>query len=68
MLAREAIERFERSDDLNARGLAWLTLAEVHQIAGRREQGASATQTAVRYYEQKGNVSAASRVWTRDMA
>jgi class 3 adenylate cyclase/tetratricopeptide (TPR) repeat protein len=61
-LARRATELTDRFDDLNARGRAWRTLALVHRAAGRSEEADAATETAIAYYEQKGNVTAAGQL------
>jgi class 3 adenylate cyclase/predicted ATPase len=60
-LARRAVDRSERFDDLNARAQGWLVLADVHSAAGREEEADAANGTAIAYYEQKGNVTAAAR-------
>ena len=60
-LAQHAVARFERSDDLNARAAAWLTLAGSQRRAGGGEDE-RAVATALAYYEQKGNVAAVVRV------
>lgn len=59
-LAREAVELAERTDFVNLHGDALMSLAEVLRLAGRPTD--AATAAAVRLYEQKGNLIAATRV------
>jgi predicted ATPase len=59
-LAREAVRLVARTDFLNDRGDALLSLAAVLDEAGRRRESAEAVRKALRLYDQKGNVVAAS--------
>ena len=56
---REAVELAETSDFVPAHGDALADLAEVFELAGRREDAARALEGAVELYEVKGNVLAA---------
>jgi tetratricopeptide (TPR) repeat protein len=60
-LAREAVARIDRTDELDNRALMRTALAEVLELAERRADAASVVEDALRLYEQKGNVVRASR-------
>lgn len=60
-LAREGLAVVEATDFLSVRGEAWLDLAEVLELAGRRTEAAQAADSACRLFESKGNVVAAAR-------
>ena len=64
-LAREAVTMTERTDYLELTAEAHAGLAEVLQIASKREESASALGEAIRLYEEKGNLVAADRVRSR---
>jgi class 3 adenylate cyclase/tetratricopeptide (TPR) repeat protein len=53
-VARDALVRIEETDGLIFRGDALRDLAEVLELAGRREEAAAALREAVILYEQKG--------------
>jgi tetratricopeptide (TPR) repeat protein len=57
-VGREAVELAGRSDYLQETALAWADLAEVHRLAGRRDDAAAALEQAIRIHEGKGNVAA----------
>jgi len=59
-LAERAVECAKVGDNLNLRARAWTTLAEVHRAAGEHARAVSAVAEAVRLYEAKGNVAAAT--------
>jgi tetratricopeptide (TPR) repeat protein len=54
-LARDAIEYAETTDFLLGHGDALADLAEVLELAGRREEAARALDEAIELYELKGN-------------
>ena len=58
-LAREAVSMAARSDFLTAHAEALMDLAEVLELASKPDESAAALEEAIRYYERKGNVSAA---------
>jgi tetratricopeptide (TPR) repeat protein len=64
-LAREAAELAASTEFLDAHARAVADLAEVHRLAGRAEEWATALGEAIRLYEQKGNVAAAGRLRAR---
>jgi class 3 adenylate cyclase len=53
-LSREAVEYGEDTDMLVARGLARLDLAEVLEVADRREEAAGEVEKALELFERKG--------------
>jgi tetratricopeptide (TPR) repeat protein len=57
-LAREAIDFAAASDFLPAHADALADLAEVLELAGRREEAAKALEDAITLYEEKGNLLA----------
>jgi len=59
-LAHEATELAARTDFLDAHARALADLAEVLRLAGRPEESAAAVQEAIRLYEEKGNIAAAT--------
>jgi tetratricopeptide (TPR) repeat protein len=59
-LARQAREITERTDALNSRGLSLTTLAEVLLLAGREEEAAPLLGQALKLFERKGNIVAAT--------
>jgi tetratricopeptide (TPR) repeat protein len=59
-LARQAREITEKTDALNSRGLSLTTLAEVLLLAGREEEAAPLLGQALKLFERKGNVVAAT--------
>jgi class 3 adenylate cyclase/tetratricopeptide (TPR) repeat protein len=61
-LASEAVERSERTDQVNPRAGAWLTLAEVLRASDRAEEADAAVARAIELYELKGNLAAADRL------
>jgi ATP/maltotriose-dependent transcriptional regulator MalT len=64
-LARRAVERAEKSDDLNAHAGALLRHAEALELCGRGDEASAARREALLLYERKGNVVAAERVRKR---
>jgi tetratricopeptide (TPR) repeat protein len=61
-LAQSAIEFADRTDSLNWRARVWLAYAEVLRACRRTGEAEAAHETAIRIYEQKGNVAAVARV------
>ena len=61
VLAEEAVEVADLTDDLNLRADALVNLAESLRLADAPDQATDALQRAVRLYEQKGNVVGAAR-------
>jgi tetratricopeptide (TPR) repeat protein len=59
-LAHQAREITEKTDALNSRGLSLTTLAEVLLLAGREEEAAPLLGQALKLFERKGNVVAAT--------
>jgi hypothetical protein len=55
----------EETDLLSDRADTWLHLAAVVAKAGRAEEAAAATRTALELYERKGNVVGAARARLR---
>ena len=64
-LAREAVERIERTDGLNYQGDALCDLAEVLAAAGRTDEAAKALEQALDRYERKKNLAMAAQVRAR---
>src|SRR4029077_18078600 len=60
-LAREAAALSGETDSLSQHAGVMLDLAERLRLCGRRQQVAKAGGTALRLYEQKGNLSCAGR-------
>jgi hypothetical protein len=60
-LAQRAVELAERTDDLNFKARIWLALAEVQRASGQTSEADAAVATALKLYEQKGNIAAAVR-------
>jgi tetratricopeptide (TPR) repeat protein len=60
--ARQAVERAERSDDLNGHAGALLRLAEALDLLERNEEASESVRAALEMYEHRGNVAGASRV------
>jgi tetratricopeptide (TPR) repeat protein len=63
-LAREGLE-LAQTDDLNDHAKALADLAEVLELAGRREEAAAALGQALELYERKGNLVMAERTRAR---
>jgi hypothetical protein len=61
LLAREAVGRIDRTDELDNRALMRTALAEVLELAECRADAASVVEDALGLYEQKGNMVRASR-------
>ena len=59
-LARQACEITENTDALNSQGLCLTTLAEVLLLAGRGKEAAPFLARALKLFERKGNVVAAT--------
>ncbi len=59
-LARQAREITEKTDALNSQGLSLTTLAEVLLLAGREKEAAPLLGRALKLFERKGNVVAAT--------
>jgi ATP/maltotriose-dependent transcriptional regulator MalT len=64
-LARRAVERGEKSDEINAHAGALLRLAEALELANRESEAAAAAREALDLYRRKGNASGAERVRER---
>jgi class 3 adenylate cyclase len=64
-LASEAVAGLEQSDNLLWRGDAWYELAEVLEVAGRRDEAIAAWGEALDRYERKGIIPLARRVRER---
>ena len=64
ILARRAVDKRQRTDVLNSRAEAWLTLAEAERAAGRADEAGVGITQALFLYEQKGNVASAARLRT----
>jgi tetratricopeptide (TPR) repeat protein len=61
-LARRAVERAAKGDDLNAHAGALVDLAEALELAGQNDDAAAALREALELYQRKGNLVAAQRV------
>jgi class 3 adenylate cyclase/tetratricopeptide (TPR) repeat protein len=59
-LARQACEITEKTDALNGQGLSLTTLAEVLLLAGREREAAPLLGRALKLFQRKGNVVAAT--------
>ena len=64
-LAREAVERIERTDGLNYQGDALCDLAEVLHAAGQTEKAEAALAQALERYERKNNLAMTAQVRDR---
>jgi tetratricopeptide (TPR) repeat protein len=64
-LAREAVAFAEDSDFLHSHGDALMDLAEVLELAGRREEAADTARRAISVHERKGNVVAMEQARAR---
>jgi tetratricopeptide (TPR) repeat protein len=64
-LAREAVELGGRTDYLNGHANALTSLAEILELAGKREQAAAAMEQALALYDRKGNLVMAERTRQR---
>jgi hypothetical protein len=62
---REGLELAAQTDDLNDHAKALADLAEVLELAGRREEAAAALGQALELYERKGNLVMAERTRAR---
>jgi ATP/maltotriose-dependent transcriptional regulator MalT len=60
-LAEEALRLAARTDYLDPHAFALLAVAEVHRLAGRNHDAASAVHEAVELFRRKGNVVAEAR-------
>jgi tetratricopeptide (TPR) repeat protein len=60
-LGREAVRLAESTDELNLRGDAAMSLAEVLRAAGASDEAATAVGEALKLYDTKGNVVSAQR-------
>jgi len=60
-LAREAVLLAGRSDFLDGNADAFLDLADVLRLGGRRDEATAAAGEALELYERKGNVVGAAR-------
>jgi Flp pilus assembly protein TadD len=63
--ARGAVAIIDETDFIIDRGDARIGLAEVFELAGRRDDAISATQDALHLYEAKGNVLQAGHAQVR---
>jgi class 3 adenylate cyclase/tetratricopeptide (TPR) repeat protein len=64
-LAREAVERIERTDGLNYQGDALCDLAEVLHAAGQTDEAEAALAQALERYERKNNLAMTAQVRDR---
>ena len=64
-LAREAVRYGERTDMLSNRGLGYLDLGEVLELAGRNAESAQEVRTALDLYERKGDLPMADQARAR---
>jgi tetratricopeptide (TPR) repeat protein len=64
-LARQAVEISAETESLNGQGAAFADLAEVLELAGRREDAAEALEQALERYERKENLVMAERMRAR---
>jgi class 3 adenylate cyclase/tetratricopeptide (TPR) repeat protein len=64
-LAREAVERIERTDGLNYQGDALCDLAEVLHAAGQTDEAEAALAQALERYERKNNLALTAQVRDR---
>ena len=55
-LAREAVARARKTDDLNETAVAFSALGETLRVAGREDEAREALAEALELYERKGNV------------
>ena len=62
LLAREAVDLAERTDDLNSHGRALTDLAEVLESGRRAAEAARVLERALELFEQKGNTVSAARI------
>jgi tetratricopeptide (TPR) repeat protein len=60
-LAREAVELYAAAQTPDQSGKTWTALAEALRAAGREAEATAAAETAVAFYERKGNRPAAER-------
>jgi DNA-binding SARP family transcriptional activator/predicted ATPase len=60
--AHRAVELADRTDSLNWRARVWLAFAEVLRACDRIEDAGDAIETAIRLYEEKGNIAAVAGV------
>ena len=60
-LVREGISLISEADFLSWRGDAFVGMAEVFALGGKRSEAEDALATAIQLYQQKGNVSSARR-------
>jgi hypothetical protein len=66
VVAGEAVQLADSTDDLNRRGKAQSCLGEVLVAQGKTGEAACAFQRAVKLYEEKGNIVSAARVRSRE--
>jgi tetratricopeptide (TPR) repeat protein len=64
-LAREGLELAAQTDYLNEHAKALVDLADVLELAGRREEATAALEQALELYERKGNLVMAERTRER---
>jgi tetratricopeptide (TPR) repeat protein len=64
-LACEGLELASQTDYLNDHAKALADLADVLELAGRREEAAAALEQALELYERKGNLVMAERTRAR---
>ena len=65
LLAREILQLSSRSDSANRNADAFMALAEILALADRQGEAEEASRTALRLYQQKGNLAAAGRARER---
>src|SRR5207302_1453205 len=64
-LEREALAMIEETDQLEAQGVAFLTLGNVLESAGRKEEALAAIEESVRRFERKGLIVSAEKAQAR---
>jgi len=61
-MAREAVEIIERTGESDHKGDAYVDLAEVYRMGGKRQDEAESLRRALGWYQAKGNVVMAGKV------
>ncbi len=64
-LAREAVELNRRTDELNYRADFLVSLAEVAELAGRREEAVASLDDAIDLYDRRENLAGAAQARNR---
>jgi DNA-binding SARP family transcriptional activator len=60
-LARETLELVGRSDSVNRQADSFMAAAEIHEIAGGKDEAEAIIRRALNLYELKGNIASADR-------